>query len=84
MYTKIGIAKQAASLVTSLVAQKLIANTITSVTNVDDDSIAVTVASVIGGMYVASKLQDTTDGLVEVAAAKLEDLRSQNTTAQQA
>ena len=84
MYTKMSIAKQAASLTTSLIASKLIAHAIHSVLDVDDDNIAVTVASALGGSYVAYKLQDTTDGLVETAAAKLETLRTQTTTEEQA
>lgn len=82
MYTKMTIAKQAASLATSYIASKLIANAITSVLDIDDDNIAVVVASAIGGSYTAYKLQDTTDGLVEIAAAKIEDLRNTPTESQ--
>ena len=82
MYDNLYIAKQAASIVTSLVASRLIKNAILSVTNANDDDLAVLAASSIGGVYVSYKLQNTTNGLVEVAAAKYEDFR--NKTHQQA
>lgn len=84
MYTKMYIAKQAAHLTVSWVASKLIANAITTVTDVDEDNFAVILASGIGGSYVAYKLSDQTEQLVEAAAAKLDTLRSAETTEQQA
>lgn len=83
MFTKMEVAKQTATLVTSIAISRVISNTITSVLDVDDDNVAVTVASAIGGWYVAGELKETTDAYVEKAAAKLQNLRSK-TTEQQA
>ena len=82
MYDNLYIAKQAASIVTSVVVTRLIKNALLSVTNADDDNLAVIAASSIGGVYVSYKLQDTTNGLVEVAAAKYEDFRNKTNTQQ--
>jgi hypothetical protein len=84
MYDKLYIAKQAASIAVSAVAQKLIKNAITNVTDMNDDDLAVIIASSIGGVYVSYKLSDTTDNLVELAAAKIETYRNRPTEAQQA
>lgn len=84
MYDKLYIAKQAAQLAVSVAVSRVVKNALTSVTDLDDDSITVIVVGTMSGVYASYKLRDNTDALVETAAAKYEEYKQNKTTAQQA
>lgn len=84
MYDKLYIAKQAAQLAVSVAVSRVVKNALTSVTDLDDDSITVIVVGTMSGVYASYKLRDNTDALVETAAAKYEEYKQNKITAQQA
>jgi methanogenic corrinoid protein MtbC1 len=75
MFTKIELAKEATTITASVLAAKVIASTMTSLTDLDEDGIPVRVAAPVGGWMVANHFRAQTDAAVEWAAAKLETIR---------
>lgn len=75
MFTKIEVAKEAASIALSVYASNLIESTITRTTDLDEDSTAVRIASPLGGWMIAHRLRPQTDAAVEWTASKLTKIR---------
>lgn len=81
--TKMDVAKEAANLVTSAVFSSAIATVITRTTDRTDQDTSVRVISALGGWYISNQYRETTDRMVENAAAKLSEWRESYRTKKQ-
>lgn len=83
MFSKIEIAKNAASAVVAGVTGRLVSNLIIANTDLTDDSTTVNVTADVAGMYVAYKARPYTDAAVENTALRIAIYRDSKSSKKQ-